>query len=265
MMMSVLLAFSLAAEPASPPLAPIGPWIVRAEENLCLLERRYTSEGRPISLVFQPLLDLQDMEVFVVTAGESGSQQQGSFSAGIAPAEKAFTGRYLSVVSTKAKARITRLTADRHMLDDLKDGDALRIQAKPVDQTFAITRPEKARVALQSCVDVLKKEWGIDPEASARIVTPLSGNPARFFGDDSFPPEAIAQGVYGRVIALLNIDSSGAVERCRVVSSAGKLLNEGTCKAAKRIRFKPALDKDGKPLPSTFVLPVRWVLPGASD
>ena len=94
---------------------------------------------------------------------------------------------------------------------------------------------------------------------------PLKGKPVRYFGPDTYPAEALRQRVYGRVIALLNIDTSGAVEHCRIVSSAGQLLNEGTCKAPQRIRFKPALDKDGRPLPSTYVLPVRWVLPGSPD
>jgi protein TonB len=96
-------------------------------------------------------------------------------------------------------------------------------------------------------------------------VTPLDGNPGRYFTAQSYPSEALAAHVYGRVIALLNINAAGTVEQCRIVSSAGTALNNGTCKVAMRIRFKPPRDKEGVALPSTYVLPVRWTMPGAPD
>ena len=270
MIAPVLLALALAAKPwvAKPeptPLMPNGPWYVRGEENMCLLERRYTLGDRTVSLVFQPLLDLPTMEVFVIDPKSSGRQYQGDFAATVAPAGTPFAGRYFSVSSDKGKARVTRLSVERQLLEGLKDGDRLHVRAKPLDQTFTMVRPEKARVALQSCIDGLKKEWGIDPEIAGRGVTPLEGNPARYFGPSTYPPEALRSGIYGRVIAFLNIDASGGVGKCRILSSAGQALNEGTCKAAARIRFKPARDKDGNGLPSTYLLPVRWVLPGSPD
>ena len=118
-------------------------------------------------------------------------------------------------------------------------------------------------MALTSCVDGLKKAWGIDPADKDRAATPLEGNPARYFGTSDYPPEAYRSGIYGRVIALLTIDAAGAVSNCRILSSAGPALNAGTCKAAMRIKFKPPRDMDGKALPSTYILPVRWVLPGS--
>ncbi len=263
MIASVLLGMALAAKPAPAPLAPTGPWYVRAEESMCLLERRYAVGDRKVSLIFQPLLDLEQMEIFVLAPGQGGRQYDGVFAAGVSGAEQSYSGRYYSVAATKPTMRVTRLSIDRSLLNGLKDGDTLRIQARPVDHSFTIVRPEKVRPVLQECIDGLKKSWGIDPEVAGRAVTPLEGNPARYFGPESYPREAYHAGIYGRVIALLNIDATGAVSHCRIVSSAGPTLNEGTCTAAKRIRFKPARDKDDKPLPSTYVLPVRWVLPGS--
>ena len=260
---SVLLALALTVEPTPPPLAPVGPWIVRAEESMCLLERNYTVDGRRISLIFQPLLDLPNMEMFIVAADTNDKQYQGNFSAAVASVAMPYTGRYFSVVPPKAKARLTRLTVQRRLLNELKDGDTLHVRAKPVDQSFTIVRPEKARAALQNCTNDLKKAWGINDDVASRAEIPPEGKPGHYFGPDAYPREAMQQGIYGRVIVLLNIDPTGAVSNCRIVSSAGKALNEGTCLAAKRIRFKPARDKDDKPLPSTYVLPVRWVLPGS--
>ena len=263
--MITLALLALAAKPAPPPVPPTGPWVVRSEENLCLLARNYVVDGRTQSLIFQPLLDLDEMEMFVVAPGTSGTPHDGKFTATVDSRQATYTGRYYSAVSAKAKGRVTRLYAERKILDELKDGDVLRIQAKPLDQAFALVRPERARAALRTCVEGLKKDWGIDPDSSARAVTPLEGNPGRFFSAANYPPEAYQKGIYGRVVALLNIDPTGRVSNCRIVSSAGEALNAGTCQVARRVRFKPARDKDGTALASTYLLPVKWTLPGAPD
>lgn len=259
-MLSMALLLAAAAPPV--PLIPTGPWVVRAEENMCLLERAYPVGKDVVSLVFQPLLDLDSMELYVITPDRSDQQYQGDYQVRIAAGAEPYSGRYFSVFGAKVKNRITRLTVNRAALDELKDGYTLQVQAKPVNLAFRIARPDKARVALKNCVTDLKKSWGIDDATADRAVTMIDGNPGRYFSSDSYPPEALRQGIYGRVIALLNIDVKGAVEHCRIVSSAGSALNDGTCRAAMRIRFKPPVDKDGQPLPSTYLLPVRWALPG---
>ena len=259
----LLAATLLSAATPAPPLAPTGPWVVHMEENMCVLERVYPVADGKVSLLFQPLLDLGDMEIYVVSSDRSDQQYTGIFTASIEPGAQKSTGRYFSVYTPNTKSRLTRLSTDRSLFDQLKDGDTVRLKAKPLDLTFRIVRPDKARVALQDCIDDLKRSWGIDPATASRIVKPLDGNPGRYFSAESYPPEARSKGIYGRVIALLNITTEGTVEHCRIVSSAGEALNEGTCKVAMRIRFKPARDKDGTPLPSTYLLPVKWTMLGA--
>lgn len=262
-----MLAFALALladKPAPPVVAPAGPWYVRAEENMCLLERRYPIGEEQVTLLFRPLLDLPTMEMYVIAPGR-GDQYDGQFEATVGSDGTPFTGRYFSVITTGKKVRVTRLSVERRLLGGLKDGDQLHIKAKPVDMTFKLAKPEKARDTLKTCNVELQRSWGIDPETSARAVSPLEGNPARYFGPDAYPREALQKGIYGRVIALLSIDAAGTVTGCRIVSSAGPALNDGTCKAAARIRFKPPVDQNNKPLSSNYLLPVRWVLPGSPD
>ena len=258
-------ALLLAAVTPLVPLAPTGPWVVHMEENMCLLERSYPAADQKILLMFQPLLDLGSMELYVITSDRSDRQYTGAYKASIEPGQHTQTGDYFSVVTPKTTSRTTRLTTSRAALDNLQDGDTLHVEAKPLNLAFKIIRPDKARTALQGCIDDLKKSWGIDPAVASQAATPLDGNPARYFSPSSYPPEALAKGIYGRVIALLNVDAAGAVEHCRIVSSAGQALNEGTCKVALRTKFKPARDKDGKGLASTLLLPVRWSLPGMPD
>ncbi len=257
----MLTSLLVAAVTAQPTLQPVGPWNVRFEDSLCLLERRYQADGQPISLIFQPLLDLQDMELFVVTADKSDKQVVGEYTARLGSGEPQ-KGSYFSVLSKQLKLRVTRLSMDRGVLDGMKHGDVLSIEAQPISRAFLIVQPDKAKAALTGCIDDLKKAWGIDPAGKERMAFPLEGNPAKYFGTKDYPSEAWNNGIYGRVIALLNIDNAGAVSACRILSSAGTALNAGTCKAAMKIRFKPARDVTGKPMSSTYVLPVRWVLPG---
>ena len=259
-----LLALLLAA--ATIPVAatqPTGPWVVDGEDNLCLLQRTYVVDGRSYTLAFQPLLDLPQMDMYVVVDDRSNTQYSGTYKVRVDPTAQEFSGRYYSVRATKSPKRFTRLAIDRTALDELKDGDTVHVKAKPIDLDLAIVRPDKARAALRVCTEALKKSWGVDPEMESRAVTTLDGNPGRYFGPASYPVEALRKGIYGRVIALLNVNTAGQVEHCRIVSSAGSALNDGTCKVAMQIRFKPARDAAGVPLSSTYLLPVRWVLPGS--
>jgi TonB family protein len=223
------------------------------------LERTYQAEKDRVTLWFQPLLDTGQMDLFVLAKDRSRQQQVGQAKASVADVQ--YQGRYISIYANKPKLRITRLSIDRALLDQFREGDALRVEAKPIDMSFVIPSPQKARVALQACIDNLERAWGIDTTKMARAVGPVEGNPAKYFSSSSYPREALSKGIFGRVVTLLNIDTNGAVAHCRVLSSAGVELNEGTCRAARSIRFKPPVDSSGTPLPSIYVLPVRWVLP----
>lgn len=91
----------------------------------------------------------------------------------------------------------------------------------------------------------------------------LQGNPGQFFGPDAYPPEAQRAREQGRVVARLTVGIDGRVTDCKVAESSGSTaLDVRTCViAVGRVRFRPARDDRGKPIESSYVLPVRWVLP----
>jgi TonB family protein len=90
------------------------------------------------------------------------------------------------------------------------------------------------------------------------------GSVAQWFGAGNYPPEAIRASRQGRVAALLAIDATGAVTGCTVQASSGTtVLDTATCEiATAHLRFDPATDDKGQPTASTYVLRVRWLLPG---
>ena len=63
-----------------------------------------------------------------------------------------------------------------------------------------------------------------------------------------YPARAVREGHEGRVSYVLTIDESGRVTNCVVAASSGyPLLDEATCRTARRARFEPALDASGSP------------------
>ena len=92
---------------------------------------------------------------------------------------------------------------------------------------------------------------------------PARGEPVSFFFADDYPVEALRRSEQGRAVARLALDSTGKVVRCNVATSSGSAsLDAATCRIAlERVRYRPALDRDGRPIASSVTLPVRWVLP----
>jgi protein TonB len=78
-----------------------------------------------------------------------------------------------------------------------------------------------------------------------------------------YPAAAIGVGEQGRVGFRLDISAAGAVTGCTVTASSGSaILDETTCRVmATRMRFHPARDSAGKPMPDTYSSGIRWSLP----
>jgi len=82
-----------------------------------------------------------------------------------------------------------------------------------------------------------------------------------WFSQNDYPPESRLRGEEGRVVITLDIDELGVPTKCRIAESSGyPTLDSKTCELAlERGRFKPAKDKMGKPIASSFTLPgVKW-------
>lgn len=79
------------------------------------------------------------------------------------------------------------------------------------------------------------------------------------FVQPTYTDDARAAGIEGRVRVQVTIDSAGAVLSSTVVSGLGHGLDESAIAAAKRMTFNAAT-RCGKPVQSTFVISMRFVL-----
>jgi protein TonB len=73
-----------------------------------------------------------------------------------------------------------------------------------------------------------------------------------------YPPLALRRGIQGVVLLAVNVDRAGAVVHAEVTKSSGHdVLDRAAIRAARKWRFRPALD-NGRPIAARYVRAVRF-------
>jgi protein TonB len=78
-----------------------------------------------------------------------------------------------------------------------------------------------------------------------------------------YPPALLAQGIEGRVLLRLYVDSTGSVipDSSRIAESSGyPALDSAALVGSPALRFSPALHQ-GRPIPALFLQPVQFRSP----
>lgn len=110
--------------------------------------------------------------------------------------------------------------------------------------------------------------WALQTEAPPQVALPLKskgvalGNPASWFGNDSYPADARKLRQAGRVGIALTINAAGQPVKCDIVKSSGyRELDNGTCQLAmERGRFAAPRDANNMPVPFRYEIAPTWVL-----
>ena len=265
-MLFPLLALVAAAEPVAPSTAlpPSGKWLVEYAETMCVLSRDYGAGADKVTIGLRPMPMSQQSEVVLITRDRGATKFNGHAEIALAPGAKPVSGSYGRFPLPKGAGRIATMYFDDDALAGLEGASELEIGLDRERHRFAIPNIAGAMKVLSACQDNLLRHWNIDPAERAAESTHVSGNPGRFFGPSEYPRDAIVAGAQGRTVAIGKVGVDGRVEACIVaVTSGNRSLDEATCRIMRNsVRFSPARDKDGKPVASHYVLPVRWVLPG---
>ena len=97
--------------------------------------------------------------------------------------------------------------------------------------------------------------------ASAHPATPdpTSGLAGLFRGDD-YPAEALQKNEQGQVGVSIHVDAAGSVSDCIIKSSSkSTILDKRTCDVIReRAKFKPALDRRGRPVATQYHRTISW-------
>ncbi|MGX7894533.1 energy transducer TonB [Tsuneonella sp. HG222] len=76
-----------------------------------------------------------------------------------------------------------------------------------------------------------------------------------------YPLASIRRGEEGKVDYEIEVDASGQAIACRIVGSSGHaMLDAEACRHVKQMRFQPARDDEGKPVPGVFRSSWEWKL-----
>ncbi|NWF74974.1 MAG: energy transducer TonB [Nitrospirae bacterium] len=137
----------------------------------------------------------------------------------------------------------------------------------PEDKKIEIVEPAKEIVNLKPMVQAESKQIHVEQ------ITPVYGQPETIdteFGSAEapsflhkempvYPLLAKKLGKEGKVVLRLTIDERGSLLKVEVVDKAGYGFTESAVNAIKKSTFLPA-KKDGKPVSSRVILPIRFTL-----
>jgi TonB family protein len=133
---------------------------------------------------------------------------------------------------------------------------------------YGTTKVERSPVVVSAPGD-LTVDAAIDVAASSEVITirerarPSKAAPATPVGrfGSSPPPysdEAIDEDVWARAWLLLDVDATGRVTAVQIMKKAGHGLDEIAVREAKKLRFQPARDDDGRAIATRVALPMEW-------
>jgi len=117
--------------------------------------------------------------------------------------------------------------------------------------------------AMRTCIDDLYKSWGVDPaqqKALSALAVPLPKTVKHV--QNEYPLHQLASGANAYVPVRLMVDASGQATSCVVQSADVDADFKHAVCANLQGSFKPALDGDGKPVPSMFHTAVIYLVNG---
>ncbi len=250
------------AAPAPSLLTPSGPWHVEYAGSMCLLGRPYGPQ-QATRLILKPSMIGDKLELIVLTKGARKSSSK-SGHALLVMGGKPFAGEADFFAYSTATARLVRIGTDDESLSLAALSNTLLIDAQGESRhSFALTGFDRARPALDSCLQKLRGLFNVTDADLAPIKTEPKGDLLRFFSSSDYPRDALDKGQSGAVGVLLWIETDGRASKCEVIEPIDSLaLQQQTCNILKqRGRFTPATDASGNPIRSPVTARIRWLLP----
>lgn len=129
--------------------------------------------------------------------------------------------------------------------------------------TLRLGSLEKPIAALQGCIDELMSHWNIDVDAHKTLSRPaVPVNLAEVPRMMDYPPRMVREHMPGLVNVRLAVDDTGRITDCHIqMPLSDPAFEESSCADIQHaLDFDPALDKDGKPIPSYWVTRVVFTL-----
>jgi TonB family protein len=251
-----------AATPA--PLAPTSKWNVDYADNMCTLSRSYGTGQRPLLLGFKPSPMSDSLQLVLIAPG-TGRPAYVTVKVAINGVEAA-TSAFSMAFTSKSSQRVHLIDMKRADFTPLERRGTLTVTVgKSAPVHLIVDRFDLASKGLADCEKNLLEHWGMSAAEQAAIVArPVAlQNPAAYINSNDYPVQALRNNEQGASGVRYRVGTDGSAQDCQVVESSGSLtLDQTTCAIImRRVRFSPALDREGKPVSSLTFSRIRWVLP----
>lgn len=265
-------------------LEPSSDWAMSYDQEACRLMRSFGEGGEKVTVHF--IRYMPDPGIEVIVSGKmlrpKGTRFEYRFAPGDEPGEarnplygetddgvtawQFNSGLIPHEESEKmsddgSAARQLRMTREQERAVQIRSFDIVKGVRQPVSlKTGPLAGAMKA---METCMDDLIREWGHDPDVQRARLSPPEpeSDPRRWISSGDYPTAALREGLSGVVRFRLDIDETGAVDRCVIQQAfSDPAFRKVTCQLIeKRARFSPAVGADGKPIGSFWGTAVVFV------
>jgi hypothetical protein len=261
----IIIAASFVLNP-SPALAaadlrqPTDRWVVEFDDAQCVATRNYGSKTDPMILALKspPIGDV--IQLAVIGRRASAAQQSIATVQIGGMAEIRTTALRYSPGSGRPGVHLINLRTAQ--LDPVRQATSLTVKAANLDERFALSAMAPLLQTMQRCAADLRAFWNIQQQPDGRSVVQRRPevNVRGLFRSEDYPQVSIDRLDSGTTKLILLIDEKGKVADCTIAETSGvAALDAQSCAVLKeRLRAKPALGLDGRPIKSAHVQTISW-------
>lgn len=188
---------------------------------------------------------IETMEVFMLSPEDN--ERSSNPTENLTKPPRTFTSKKLKVSDEKIK--VTETTKEIELTTTQKEG----VQGNDDFQGANLTSGSQ-NLKVGQVVESTGEKTPIDTEFGS-----VTGPKFIYYEKPNYPPMARRLGKEGKVLLRLTIDEKGELIKIEVLESAPYGFTEAAIEALKKSKFAPA-KKDGKPVPSRALLPVKFIL-----
>lgn len=235
---------------------------------MCLASRKFGTNGE-VELLLRPSPLGEGLEISFVqkrsTDRHAVLDGNGQIQAG--PSGPKTDASFKAWRSRSHGGRVLIVSAKQSLLDNVSNDSWLAFTG-PKENPVAVQMRQfgKLQPVLADCKRKVAQHWGVDMSTLDRIAVPAepADGPAKWVSIHDYPMDALRSGKSGLVTLLYQVGVNGSVDECRVIETSGvSSLETASCRAIeKRAKYKPAQDRDGKPMVSWEIRRIWWVTTG---
>lgn len=258
-----MFVFLLAATASAAPtvLHPSGPWAAEYAQDMCVLSRSFGTGENRLLFAFKPAPNSDSARLMLLRSAKGSRVTPGKANIQLSDGSRPPWANFWSA-STKGN-NLMAIDLPRSSLQPLFRGGSITIQAgRQLNVSIVPTGMAKAIEALGRCESDLLKKWGMDETAQAALAKHPERLGGSVFRSEDYPDDLLKRGIQGWVGVVLSVDERGQATDCRAVETSGTpTLDETTCTIMrKRAKFRPALDRQGKPMAALTYWRVNWLI-----